>query len=123
MSQRSDFHRVRTKGQAHAGRYIVLSVFRHDPPELPGGVPFRFGVILTRKIGKAVVRNRIRRHLRAVLSELGPRIIPGHDVVLIGRFRAPDSDLHSLRKDWKILARKAGILQDHAPSELERPVL
>lgn len=122
LSRRGDFYRIRTQGKAFPGRFIVLSVLKNEITPFPDGAPFRFGLILTRKIGNAVTRNRIRRHMRAVLTELGPLIIPGYDVVMIARFRAPDSDLDSLRKDWKYLARKAGILHEDVPSTAGRPV-
>jgi ribonuclease P protein component len=121
LSKRSDFHRVRTQGTAFPGKLIVLSVLPIPSTEMPDGVPFKFAVILTRKIGNAVARNRIRRHLRAVLSEFGPKIIPGHYLVMIGRFRAPGTDYQSMRKDWKNLALKAEILHDIVPSDTGRP--
>ncbi len=112
ITRRSDFQRVRKEGTAFAGKFIVLSVLPDN--ELP--VPFQFGIILTRKVGNAVTRNKIRRRLKAVFSELGSLIIPGHLIVIIGRYRAANADFQNLREDWKLLAHKAGILQDAAPA-------
>lgn len=58
--------------------------------------PTRFGFIVTKAVGGAVVRNRVRRRLRAVCRELLPGIQQGQDVVI----RAlPGSD----QLDWATL--------------------
>ncbi len=106
MSGRGEFQRVRAEGRAFPGRYLVLSIV----PIVDLPVPFRFAVILTRKIGNAVTRNRIRRRVKGIFSEFGDRIVPGHHIVVIARYRAPDATFDQLRHDWKILARKAGLL-------------
>lgn len=111
MSGRGEFQRVRADGRAYPGRYLVLSVA--PTPDLP--VPFRFAVILTRKIGNAVTRNRIRRRVKGIFSEFGERIAPGHHIVVIARYRAPEATFEQLRHDWKILARKAGLLLPTPP--------
>lgn len=118
MNGRGEFQRVRTEGRAFPGRYLVLSIV--PSADLP--VPFRFGIILTRKIGKAVTRNRIRRRMKGILSEWGERIAPGHLIVVIARYRAPEATFQQLRHDWKVLARKAGLLGATAlPASISEP--
>ncbi len=108
MKSRGEFARVRRDGKSFAGRFLVLGVL----PEPALDVPFKFGFILTRKVGNAVVRNRIRRRLRSVLSEIGERLqTPGY-VVTVARHRAPQATFEELRGDWKKLARRAGILSE-----------
>ena len=47
---------------------------------------FRFGVTATKKTGNAVIRNRIKRRLRAAINEVGQNADFGHyDIVLVGR--------------------------------------
>ncbi len=59
----------------------------------------RFGLTATRKIGNAVIRNRVRRRLRAAAMALLPQYGQGgHDYVLIGR-------VHSAKRDWQDLCR------------------
>ena len=58
----------------------------------------RFGVTVTKKIGNAVVRNRMKRRFRALLRELLPTTgIPGADHVLIGRETGIERDFALLR--------------------------
>jgi len=115
MNGRGEFQRVRVEGRAFPGRFLVLSVA--PSPDLP--VPFRFAVILTRKIGNAVTRNRIRRRVKGIFSEFGERIVPGHNMVVIARYRSPDATFEQLRHDWKVLARNAGILLPKPPQKPE----
>jgi ribonuclease P protein component len=67
---------------------------------LNGGLGKRYGVTVTRKIGNAVVRNRMKRRfrelLRAALPDAG---LPDHDHVLIGREGGIERDFASLREE------------------------
>jgi len=71
---------------------------------VPSPPPPRFGFTVTRKLGKAVVRNRIRRRLKAAVAALnkvsggkGPR--PGFDYVLIARPAAETRSFAEIVKD------------------------
>ena len=107
---RSEFQRSRRSGKSFAGKFLVLSVLP-DPALLDGGGPgLRFGIILTKKVGNAVVRNRVRRRVRGLLSQYGQRIAPGHQLVVIARYTAPGAAFPDLERDWLNLLRRAGIL-------------
>jgi ribonuclease P protein component len=64
------------------------------------GLGKRYGITVTKKVGNAVVRNRIKRRfrelLRAALPELG---LPDHDHVLIGRDGAIERDFAKMRRE------------------------
>ena len=69
----------------------------------------RFGITVTRKIGNAVVRNRMKRRFRALLRELLPaQGLAAHDHVLIGRDGGVERDFARLRDELgAALARAA----------------
>ncbi len=102
MKLSGEFRRVREEGSARRGKYLVLSVLRDE--KLSG---FRVGFITTKRLGNAVTRNRVRRLLRAIVQECGPRILPGHYIVTIARHSAADASYEALRKEWKWLMHRA----------------
>ena len=60
----------------------------------------RFGITVTKKIGNAVVRNRMKRRFRALLREALPTLgLPAHDHVLIGREGGVERDFAKLREE------------------------
>jgi len=69
----------------------------------------RFGITVTKKIGNAVVRNRMKRRFRALLRELLPEVgLEGTDHVLIGREGGIERDFALLREELRAaLARAA----------------
>lgn len=73
------------------------------------------GFITSKKVGIAVVRNRVRRRLRAILDEFAARLVPGTMLVVIARFRAPRASYRDLRADWERTAKRAGILLRATP--------
>jgi ribonuclease P protein component len=82
LSRSRDFDTVYRKGRSVSTRFLVLYSFpREDDPE---GVP-RLGLAVSRQLGGAVDRNRLKRRLRASFEELADRLPVGHDYVLIAR--------------------------------------
>ncbi len=71
----------------------------------------RVGITVGRKLGHAVVRNRVRRRLREVYRLNEERFQPGWDIVVVARHKAITADFQSLTEGYLTLARKAGILR------------
>ena len=73
-----------------------------------GGGQMRFGITVTKKIGNAVVRNRMKRRFRALLRELLPQVgLPGTDHVLIGREGGIERDFSLLRDELNAALARA----------------
>jgi ribonuclease P protein component len=70
----------------------------------------RVGVTVGKKLGGAVVRNRVRRRLREVYRLNEHRFAPGWDIVVVARSRCVSADFASLNRAYLSLAEKAGIL-------------
>ena len=111
LKESRDFARMRAQGSSQPGRYLVLAVLPQE-----GVREFRFGVITGKKLGSAVVRNRIRRQLREIVRAHRSKIVPGHDLVIIARWRAPSATLAEMEQDWLRLAKRQGLLLKQAPS-------
>ena len=68
----------------------------------------RFGITVTKKIGNAVVRNRMKRRFRALLRELLPEQgLPAHDHVLIGRDGGVEREFAKLREELAAALNRA----------------
>ena len=71
----------------------------------------RVGVTVSKKLGGAVVRNRIRRRIREVYRLNEQKFAPGWDIVVVARSRGLTASFEYLTKSYLALAEKAGILQ------------
>ncbi|MEO0414810.1 MAG: ribonuclease P protein component [Verrucomicrobiota bacterium] len=107
LLRRAEFQRVRSHGKSKAGRFFVLGYLPvsevHD---------FRVGLITTKRIGNAVIRNRTRRRLRAVLHRCGEKIKPGYWIVLIARSRGAEASSEQLEKEFKWLLHQTDLMRD-----------
>jgi ribonuclease P protein component len=80
LKKRAEFLAVRG-GQKRRGRMFLLEVLQRGD----GGLP-RYGITVTRKVGNAVVRNRIRRRIReAVRVHAADDMAVGTDYVIVAR--------------------------------------
>ncbi len=82
LSRSGEFDRVYRDGSSHATRYLVLYSFPRKDEE---DDEVRLGVSVSRKIGGAVDRNRVKRVLREAFWGLADRLPARHDFVLVAR--------------------------------------
>ena len=71
----------------------------------------RVGITVGKKLGKAHIRNRVRRRLREIYRLNEELFLPGWDIVVVARSRAVDAEFTRLTKSYLTLAKKAGILR------------
>lgn len=113
ITRRADFQRVRVAGSTFQGRFLVLGSLSDDSLS----EPFRLGIITTKRLGGAVVRNRVRRRLRAVIHRSGHRIVRPHWLVLIARGAAAEASSEQLEKEWIWLMRRASLMESDSSKE------
>jgi len=99
----ADFQRVRQKGRSWANRLVVLCAL---PNELEHS---RFGFAASKRIGKAVVRNRVRRRMREAVRLRFGAIEEGWDMVFIARSAIADSNYAELSGAVENLLTKANL--------------
>ena len=89
----------------HANSYLVLYARKNR------AATNRVGVTVSKKLGHAVVRNRIRRRLREVYRLNEDKFLPGWDIVVVARSRCLKAEFPKLCDAYLSLAEKAGILE------------
>jgi ribonuclease P protein component len=109
------FKRVRQTGASYAHPFFVLYV-------LPNNLPIsRSGFVTSRRIGKAAVRNRVRRRMSEAVRLLWDLIEPGWDMVWIARPAISGAEFAALQQASVRLLRRAGIMQTgHDPTVREQ---
>jgi len=80
LSRSAEFERVYRQGRSTANRYLVLYTFPN-----PSALRQRLGLSVSRKVGGAVERNRVKRLLRESFAGAEPELRPGQDIVVVAR--------------------------------------
>jgi ribonuclease P protein component len=84
LSRSAEFERVYRQGRSVGNRFLVLYSF----PRSSAGEPAdgtRLGVSVSRKVGGAVDRNKVKRLLREAFGTLSSRLPPDQDIVVVAR--------------------------------------
>ena len=74
----------------------------------------RVGITVSKKLGKAHIRNRTRRRIREVYRLNEEKFQSGWDIVVVARSRAVEAPFDKLTRSYLALAQKAGVLRDIA---------
>lgn len=83
LSRSSDFQRIYRQGSSTASRFLVLYSFKR--PAETGAEGPRLGLSVSKKLGGAVVRNRVKRLLREAFQGCAGHLAEEYDLVLIAR--------------------------------------
>ncbi len=126
LKARKQFLRVTACRTKWAAPGVVLQVAPQPPEDRAELDAPRYGLTVSRRVGNAVVRNRVRRRLRAAAEDVLARwASPGNDYVLIGRLETPGREFAALKEDLETGLRRLGALlepdaQSQGPSDRNR---
>lgn len=102
-----DFARVRAEGRTVRGTLLMLG-------SLPAveAAAFRVGFVTSKRLGGAVVRNRVRRRLREIVRRHQGSLPSGIWLVVIARPAAARADFAALEREWLGLVLRAKVMRD-----------
>jgi len=104
LRRNSDFQQVRRLGKSYASPLMVLA-FLHNELDYS-----RFGFVVSKRLGKAFQRNKIKRRMRESIRLRMPEIKPGFDLVLIARKQIGQSTYVEISRSLKGLLKRADLL-------------
>ncbi len=102
-----EFARVREKGRTTRGGLFLIGVLAVEEEKR-----FRVGLVTSRRVGGAVVRNRVRRRLREIVRRHQFALADGVWFVIVARPAAGGASAAALEAEWLKLGRRAGLLPD-----------
>ena len=108
LTRSPEFMQVKNAGRTHRGGLLIVGVV-----DAVGESGFRVGFVTSKRVGGAVVRNRVRRRLREIVRRHQHAITTPVWMVLIARPAAARATSSALEDEWLRLAKRALIL---APS-------
>ena len=109
LRETAAFERARRRGRTWGNALLVLNAVRADPPQT------RCGFVVSRRVGKAVERNRVKRRLREILRRRVTAMAPGWDLVFSARPATASTAYGPLAEAVDDLLRRAGLLNTSAP--------
>ncbi len=120
LSRSADFERVYRQGRSTANRHLVLYAFPNPSTERP-----RLGLSVSRKVGGAVERNRVKRLLREAFAHTETGLRPGQDLVLVARPAARElaerEGLEGVLASLSELIAKAGVARNSIAAGAAEP--
>ena len=106
LTLNKQFRKLYQKGTSHVSPSVVMYAKQN------GLSANRLGITVSKKIGKAVIRNRAKRRLREIFRINLPNIKSGYDFVLVARGRTASVSHQKLTEDFIAAAKAVGVLKD-----------
>lgn len=91
LKKRSDFVKTYNKKKSFGNRNLVLYINKNDLDYS------RVGITISKKVGKATVRNKIRRRMKEILRAYQDRIKDGYDLVIVVKKNVPNISFQELK--------------------------
>jgi ribonuclease P protein component len=112
IKKRRDFLSAAAKGKKFVTGTFIVQMQGRDSAH-PASKEARFGFTVTKKMGNAVARNRIKRRLRAAVAQAAlTHTLEGHDYVVISRLKALDCPFSDLLRDMQFAFSRIGSMKE-----------
>ncbi|MCZ2259032.1 ribonuclease P protein component [Sporosarcina sp. G11-34] len=106
IKKNEEFQKVFKSGKSFANRQFIVYCYRKEEQ-----TEFRIGLSVSKKVGNAVTRNRIKRYVRQAFLEMKDELQNNMDYVIIARHQAAKIDFHESKKSLQHVLRIARVLK------------
>ena len=108
ITRAAEYKFVFERGERAVGRHFVCHLARQEGGEC------RLGLAVSRKVGNAVARNRVKRRVREFFRIHRAGFVPGVLLVVVARPGAAELDWSGLSGELERLLRRGGVIRDQA---------
>lgn len=109
VKENRDFRRIYRRGASAVGPCLVVYCQKNRQGRS------RLGVTVSTKVGKAVVRNRVRRRVRELYRLHKDAMRPGYDIIVVARVRSAAAPYRRLEKEYEAALEKLQLLREVQP--------
>ncbi|MGB4589696.1 MAG: ribonuclease P protein component [Clostridiaceae bacterium] len=112
LRKNSEFQQVYRRGRSFANNLLVLYVFK-DRKNFLNSEPYnKLGISVSKKVGKSVVRSRVKRLISESYRLNKDHFVKGYDFAIIARVSSHDKSYEEMEKALKHVFKKAGMFND-----------
>lgn len=110
LKTKADFDEVYKSGRKIYSKSFLLIYKKSKQSELPNGFLLpRFGFVASKKVGKAVERNKAKRILREAIKQEFPRLRTNFEIVFVAFKGISDKPFQTLHEEVQVVFKKAGL--------------
>lgn len=108
LKKRYQFNYVYKSGDHFSGEHMVLYLVSSKTKSI------KVGLAVTKKVGKAVVRNRIRRQLREIIKKQVPSLKQNYNIIVVARDNITSASFETLTNEFSKLIKKANLINEES---------
>ena len=108
LKKRYQFNYVYKSGEHFSGEHMVLYVVSSKTKNI------KVGLAVTKKVGHAVVRNKIRRRLREIIKKQVPNLKQNNNIIVVARDNISSASFEKLSNEFLKLIKKADLINEES---------
>jgi len=105
LKQNRDFQRLYKRGGKAVSKNLII-YYRKNQEQ-----GHRVGITVSKKVGSAVVRNKVKRRIKECFRKVEGKIPKPHDIVIVARPRCAESEFSDILKDLEKLVIESGLCE------------
>jgi ribonuclease P protein component len=106
IQKNNDFSKIIEKNKPYKNNYFTVFVEKNNQNN------YRFGISIGKKVGNAVIRNKIKRQIKNILDTLNYKIIPEYDCIIIVKSNIINLSFNQIKEELIIVLNKVNIYKE-----------